>query len=134
MITQISWKLTLVALLPMPFLGIAIFYIVRILHQRFKVAQEAFSDMSDLTQESLNGVRMLRAFGLENQEQQRFDAVVEDTGNKNIAVARVDARFDPAIQLTIGLSFSSVSASARTWCIIKKSRWAISLHSPCILA
>ncbi|MBG0755236.1 ABC transporter transmembrane domain-containing protein [Vibrio cidicii] len=113
MITQISWKLTLVALLPMPFLGIAIFYIVRILHQRFKVAQEAFSDMSDLTQESLNGVRMLRAFGLENQEQQRFDAVVEDTGNKNIAVARVDARFDPAIQLTIGLSFFlSISVGA----------------------
>ncbi|EJK2113590.1 multidrug ABC transporter permease/ATP-binding protein [Vibrio navarrensis] len=113
MITQISWKLTLVALLPMPFLGIVIFYIVRILHQRFKVAQEAFSDMSDLTQESLNGVRMLRAFGLENQEQQRFDAVVEDTGNKNIAVARVDARFDPAIQLTIGLSFFlSISVGA----------------------
>ncbi|MBE4599591.1 ABC transporter transmembrane domain-containing protein [Vibrio navarrensis] len=113
MITQISWKLTLVALLPMPFLGIAIFYIVRILHQRFKAAQEAFSDMSDLTQESLNGVRMLRAFGLENQEQQRFDAVVEDTGNKNIAVARVDARFDPAIQLTIGLSFFlSISVGA----------------------
>ncbi len=69
--------------------------------------------MSDLTQESLNGVRMLRAFGLENQEQQRFDAVVEDTGNKNIAVARVDARFDPAIQLTIGLSFFlSISVGA----------------------
>ncbi|MCR9590501.1 ABC transporter transmembrane domain-containing protein [Vibrio alginolyticus] len=105
MVTQVSWKLTVMALLPMPFLAIIIFFIVRILHQRFRVAQEAFSTMSDMTQESLNGVRMLRAFGLENQEQQRFEEVVDDTGEKNIAVARVDARFDPAIQLTIGLSF-----------------------------
>ncbi|EPO0023262.1 ABC transporter transmembrane domain-containing protein [Vibrio alginolyticus] len=113
MVTQVSWKLTVMALLPMPFLAIIIFFIVRILHQRFRVAQEAFSTMSDMTQESLNGVRMLRAFGLENQEQQRFEGVVDDTGEKNIAVARVDARFDPAIQLTIGLSFLlSVAAGA----------------------
>ncbi|WP_031814529.1 ABC transporter transmembrane domain-containing protein [Vibrio parahaemolyticus] len=113
MVTQVSWKLTVMALLPMPFLAVIIFFIVRILHQRFRVAQEAFSSMSDMTQESLNGVRMLRAFGLENQEQQRFEEVVDDTGAKNIAVARVDARFDPAIQLTIGLSFLlSVAAGA----------------------
>ncbi|MGR5238617.1 ABC transporter transmembrane domain-containing protein [Vibrio alfacsensis] len=105
MVTQISWKLTLIALLPMPFLALSIFFIVRVLHQRFRVAQEAFSSMSDMTQESLNGVRMLRAFGLEAREQQRFEQVVDDTGDKNIAVARADARFDPAIQLTIGLSF-----------------------------
>ncbi|CAE6902106.1 ABC transporter transmembrane region [Vibrio sp. B1FLJ16] len=113
MVTQVSWKLTVMALLPMPFLAIIIFYIVRILHQRFRIAQEAFSTMSDMTQESLNGVRMLRAFGLEKQEQQRFEDVVDDTGAKNIAVARVDARFDPAIQLTIGLSFLlSIAAGA----------------------
>ncbi|ELB2257926.1 ATP-binding cassette domain-containing protein [Vibrio parahaemolyticus] len=113
MVTQVSWKLTVMALLPMPFLAVIIFFIVRILHQRFRVAQEAFSSMSDMTQESLNGVRMLRAFGLENQEQQRFEDIVDDTGAKNIAVARVDARFDPAIQLTIGLSFLlSVAAGA----------------------
>ncbi|MGP8304930.1 ABC transporter transmembrane domain-containing protein [Vibrio sp. YIC-376] len=113
MVTQVSWKLTVMALLPMPFLAIIIFYIVRILHQRFRIAQEAFSTMSDMTQESLNGVRMLRAFGLEKQEQQRFEDVVDDTGAKNIAVARVDARFDPVIQLTIGVSFLlSVSAGA----------------------
>lgn len=105
MVTQVSWKLTVMALLPMPFLAVIIFFIVRILHKRFKIAQEAFSSMSDMTQESLNGVRMLRAFGLETQEQQRFEDVVDDTGAKNIAVARVDARFDPAIQITIGMSF-----------------------------
>ncbi|MGR5232965.1 ABC transporter transmembrane domain-containing protein [Vibrio rotiferianus] len=105
MVTQISWKLTVMALLPMPFLAVMIFFIVRILHKRFRIAQEAFSTMSDMTQESLNGVRMLRAFGLEDQEQKRFEDVVDDTGSKNIAVARADARFDPAIQITIGMSF-----------------------------
>lgn len=105
MSTQISWKLTLITLLPMPLLAISIFFIVRILHSRFRVAQQAFSAMSDITQESLNGIRMLRAFGLEQQEQQRFDAVVDDTGHKNILVAQIDARFVPTIQITIGCVF-----------------------------
>lgn len=101
----ISWELTLLALLPMPLMAIAVFFLGRQLHHRFSASQAAFSDLTDKAQETLNGVRMIRAFGLEQRQQADFSEVVDQAGDKNLAVAQVDAKFDPVIQLAIGLSF-----------------------------
>jgi ATP-binding cassette subfamily B multidrug efflux pump len=105
MTTQLSWELTILALLPMPVMAFIVFGFGRQLHTRFSESQAAFSDLTDKTQESLNGVRMIRAFGLEQRQQQEFDAVVDAVGQKNLAVEQIDAKFDPVIQLTIGMSF-----------------------------
>ncbi|KLV05272.1 multidrug ABC transporter permease/ATP-binding protein [Photobacterium ganghwense] len=105
MTTMLSWELTLLALAPMPLMAIAVFFLGRQLHSRFSASQAAFSDLMDKTQESLNGVRMIRAFGLEKRQQADFAAVTDFVGDKNLGVARVDAKFDPVIQLAIGMSF-----------------------------
>ncbi|MEJ2762734.1 ABC transporter transmembrane domain-containing protein [Photobacterium sp. MCCC 1A19761] len=105
MTTTLSWELTLLALLPMPLMALAVFRFGRQLHTCFSKSQAAFSDLTEKTQESLNGVRMIRAFGLEQRQQADFAAVVDQVGEKNLAVERVDAKFDPVIQLTIGMSF-----------------------------
>ncbi|MGR5061863.1 ABC transporter transmembrane domain-containing protein [Photobacterium sp. DNB22_13_2] len=105
MTTFISWELTILALLPMPLMAVVVFFLGRQLHSRFSLSQAAFSSLTDKTQESLNAVRMIRAFGLENRQQQDFSGVVDDVGEKNLAVARVDAKFDPVIQIAIGMSF-----------------------------
>lgn len=105
MTTFISWELTILALLPMPLMAIVVFFLGRQLHSRFSLSQAAFSTLTDRTQESLNGVRMIRAFGLESRQQKDFSDVVDDVGDKNLAVARVDAKFDPVIQIAIGMSF-----------------------------
>ncbi|PSW18820.1 multidrug ABC transporter permease/ATP-binding protein [Photobacterium sanctipauli] len=105
MTTMLSWELTILALLPMPLMAIAVFFLGRQLHTRFSASQAAFSDLTDKTQESLNGVRMVRAFGLEQRQQADFADVVDKVGEKNLAVERVDAKFDPVIQIAIGMSF-----------------------------
>ncbi|WP_415720956.1 ABC transporter transmembrane domain-containing protein [Photobacterium ganghwense] len=105
MTTMLSWELTLLALAPMPLMAIAVFFLGRQLHSRFSASQAAFSDLTDKTQESLNGVRMIRAFGLEKRQQADFAAVTDFVGDKNLGVARVDAKFDPVIQMAIGMSF-----------------------------
>lgn len=113
MTTFISWELTILALLPMPLMAVVVFFLGRQLHSRFSLSQAAFSNLTDKTQESLNGVRMIRVFGLEKRQQQDFSGVVDDVGDKNLAVARVDAKFDPVIQIAIGLSFFlSISGGA----------------------
>lgn len=66
MSTQISWQLTLLALLPMPLMALAIKRNGDALHERFRVAQAAFSSLNDRTQESLTSIRMIKAFGLES--------------------------------------------------------------------
>lgn len=104
MSTQISWQLTLLALLPMPVMAMIIKRYGDQLHNRFKLAQAAFSSLNDQTQESLTSIRMIKAFGLEDHQSAQFAAIARDTGEKNMRVARVDARFDPTIYIAIGLS------------------------------
>ncbi|ADP11804.1 putative multidrug transporter membrane\ATP-binding components [Erwinia sp. Ejp617] len=104
MSSQISWQLSLLALLPMPIMAMVIKHYGDQLHHRFKSAQAAFSSLNDQTQESLSSIRMIKAFGLENHQSGQFAAIAQDTGEKNLRVARIDARFDPTIYIAIALS------------------------------
>ncbi|PXW04668.1 ATP-binding cassette subfamily B multidrug efflux pump [Pantoea ananatis] len=104
MSTQISWQLTLISLIPMPFMALVIHRYGEQLHNRFKLAQAAFSSLNDQTQESLTSIRMIKAFGLEQHQSAQFADIARDTGEKNLRVARVDARFDPTIYIAIGFA------------------------------
>lgn len=101
----IDWSLTSIALLPMPFMAIAARYYGKKMHERFHYAQEAFSDMTGKVQENITSMRMVKAFGLQQKEVKNFDHVLDRVVSKNIAVARVEALYDPTIILTIGFSF-----------------------------
>lgn len=105
MVSQISWQLTILALLPMPMMAFLVNRFGRRLHHTFTESQAAFSELSEVSQSSLSAVRMVRAFGLEQHQMNQFDQVADRTGEKNLAVARVDALFSPVIQGTIGASF-----------------------------
>ncbi|NLS43219.1 SmdA family multidrug ABC transporter permease/ATP-binding protein [BEV proteobacterium] len=117
MSTQISWQLTLLALLPMPIMALVIKHYGTQLHQRFKGAQAAFSSLNDRAQESLISIRMIKAFGLEDYQSNRFATVAEDAGQKNMHVARVDARFDPTIYIAVGFSHL-LAVGGGSWMII----------------
>lgn len=101
----ISWKLTLITLLPMPLMAWSTSYYGTLLHKRFHKAQAAFSDLNDKVLENISGVRVVKAFGEEEAEKQAFRTLSADVVEKNMAVANVDALFDPTIQLIIGISF-----------------------------
>ena len=120
MSTQISWQLTLFALLPMPVMAIMIKRNGDALHERFKLAQAAFSSLNDRTQESLTGIRMIKAFGLEDRQSALFAADAEDTGKKNMRVARIDARFDPTIYIAIGMA-NLLAIGGGSWMVVQGS-------------
>src|SRR5215510_9158019 len=69
---SIDAKLTLIALIPLPFLSASVRYFGAAIHHRFEKIQEQFSDISALTQESLSGVRVVRAYRQEQFEIGRF--------------------------------------------------------------
>ncbi|HEJ7170292.1 multidrug efflux ABC transporter permease/ATP-binding subunit SmdA [Serratia marcescens] len=120
MSTQISWQLTVLALIPMPLMAIAIKYYGDQLHQRFKSAQAAFSSLNDQAQESMTSIRMIKAFGLEDHQSNRFAEVAAQTGAKNMHVARVDARFDPTIYIAIGAS-NLLAIGGGSWMVVNGS-------------
>ncbi|HAT1609153.1 TPA: SmdA family multidrug ABC transporter permease/ATP-binding protein [Raoultella planticola] len=120
MSTQISWQLTLLALLPMPVMALVIKRNGDALHERFRVAQAAFSSLNDRTQESLTSIRMIKAFGLEDRQSAQFAADAADTGKKNMRVARIDARFDPTIYIAIGTA-NLLAIGGGSWMVLQGS-------------
>ena len=120
MSTQISWLLTLLALLPMPVMALVIKRNGDALHERFRVAQAAFSSLNDRTQESLTSIRMIKAFGLEDRQSAQFAADAQDTGKKNMRVARIDARFDPTIYIAIGTA-NLLAIGGGSWMVLQGS-------------
>lgn len=105
MLLFINWQLTLVALLPFPVMAWFFWVIGKRLHNSFRVAQERFSELNDQVQESVSGIRMIRAFGRESQESAEFMEVADRTAEANVRVAETDSLYDPAIFLTVGASF-----------------------------
>lgn len=105
MAVTISWKLTLIALIPMPIMAILTSYYGSILHRRFHKAQAAFSDLNDKTQESINGIKVIKTFGQEKDDIASFIKQSDDVVKKNISVSRIDALFDPTISIIIAISF-----------------------------
>ncbi|ADO56164.1 ABC transporter ATP-binding protein [Paenibacillus polymyxa] len=103
--TLISWKLTLAAILPLPFIALAMSIYGKAVHERYTLAQDAFGDMNDQVLESVAGIRVIRAYVQERMDEKRFADITEDVFRKNLAVARMDALFEPTIRLCVGLSY-----------------------------
>lgn len=78
----ISWKLTLMAIIPMPLMALLIAFYGSKIHERFTVAQDAFGDMNDRVLESVAGVRVIRSFVQEKQDVERFREMTDDVFQK----------------------------------------------------
>ncbi|MEF2965106.1 ABC transporter transmembrane domain-containing protein [Paenibacillus sp. M1] len=106
MSTLISWKLTLAAIIPLPFIALAMKIYGKVIHERYTLAQDAFGDMNDQVLESVGGIRVIRAYVQERNDEKRFADITDDVYKKNLAVAKVDAYFEPTIRLFVGLSYA----------------------------
>ncbi|UDG79985.1 SmdA family multidrug ABC transporter permease/ATP-binding protein [Candidatus Steffania adelgidicola] len=115
---KISWELTLLTLLPMPIMAFLVKRDGQCLHQHFRLAQAAFSSLNNQAQENLTSIRMIKGFGLEEYQSARFSAIALEAGEKNMQVARVDARFDPTIYIAVGLS-NLLAVSGGSWLVIR---------------
>lgn len=102
----ISWKLTLAALIPLPLMALLMNKYGGIIHARFMEAQDSFGELNNGVLESIRGVRVLRSFVQEKQDEQRFQAMTEDVFQKNVEVAKIDALFEPTMKILVGLSYT----------------------------
>jgi ATP-binding cassette, subfamily B, multidrug efflux pump len=101
----ISWKLTLAAILPFPIMAVAMNIYGKKIHERFIQAQDAFGHMNDQVLESIQGVRVIRAYVQEKADEARFHQLTTDVYEKNIKVAKIDALFEPTIKILVGMSY-----------------------------
>lgn len=108
MIFVIDLKLTLIAIIPLVIMSIIINRFGKIVHDRFKKVQEAFSSLTDRVQESLSGIRVVKAFVQEQEEISNFEKENARNFDVNMHMIKVWGLFDPMVQFMASLSFISV--------------------------
>lgn len=104
MMTYLSRRLALIALIPLPVVTLMARYAGRVIHERFERIQAQMADMSAVTQEALAGVRVIRAYRQEARELERFRIANLEYVERNRALIRLQAAFYPSMGLFMGLS------------------------------
>jgi len=102
---SVDWRLALVAVMPAPAVSLAVIVSGRAIHARFERIQAMFSDISSRVQENLSGVRMIRAFAQEQAEIRRFAGLNRQYIAQNLKLVRIEAVFEPLMEVLIGLTF-----------------------------
>lgn len=105
MLFSISWQMTLVAILPLPFMAYATSHLGRKTHKAFGESQAAFSELNNKVQESVSGIKVTKSFGYQADELKSFQAVNELTFQKNLQTMKYDSLFDPMVLLFVGSSY-----------------------------
>jgi ATP-binding cassette, subfamily B, multidrug efflux pump len=101
---NVSPKLTLYTLLPLPILSYCIFKISTEINIRSRIYQENLSTLSSFSQEIFSGIRVIKAYALETQNKTKFNSLSQDSRDKNMSLALVNAMFGPLMIMLIGLS------------------------------
>ncbi|MGB9679568.1 MAG: ABC transporter ATP-binding protein [Minisyncoccia bacterium] len=106
MLLTIDIRLTILALIPLPIIALVVTRFGKVIHSRFLKVQEAFSSLTDKVQESISGIRVIKAFVQEEDEIKNFKQ--ENTNNlkANMNMIRIWGLFDPTVQLLAALSFT----------------------------
>ena len=101
----VDWRLTLWALAPAPLVSLAVMFFGRRIHDRFEAIQRLYSDISSRVQESLAGIRVIRAYVQEEAEMRRFQELNRQFIGENLRLARLSGLFLPSLHFFIGLTF-----------------------------
>ncbi|WP_054023066.1 ABC transporter ATP-binding protein [Bacillus sp. FJAT-28004] len=106
MISLVSYKLMIAALIPLPLLAVVISKLGNKVRTRFLDAQASFGKMNEHALESISGIRVIRSYVQENNDLVAFDHVTSEVMLKNKRVSILNAMFQPIISLIVGVSYS----------------------------
>lgn len=101
---NISPKLTLYSLLPLPLLSYSIFKISSEIHKRSSAFQKNLSNLFSITQEIFSGIRVIKAYAIEDKKEKEFLDLTSESKKKAMDLAKMNALFGPLMILLIGLS------------------------------
>jgi ATP-binding cassette subfamily B protein len=103
--SAVNVKLTIYCLIPLPILSYSIFVLSKRINKKSTEYQENLSTLSSFTQEFFSGIRVIKAYALENDRNNEFIKLSKISKEKNLALAKTNALFGPLMILLIGLSY-----------------------------
>lgn len=101
----INVKLTLLVLIPLPFLTIIARIFGKTMHKKFTRIQEAISKLTDMVQENFSGIRIVKSFVQEAKEYEKFSKENQNNFNANMSLMKTWGTFNPMIELIASISF-----------------------------
>ncbi|KRN11378.1 ABC transporter ATP-binding protein [Liquorilactobacillus mali] len=101
----VNWRLTLIAIIPLPLLAVLSRILGNIIHSAYDKAQSEFSTINNKTQESILGIKVIKALGQEQEDINDFGAHVDEVIRANRRANFLDSLFDPVTSLIIGLAY-----------------------------
>ena len=105
MAQSINWQITLLSLIPIPFIVFIMFKIGKIVRRRFIKVQENFAKVSDRVQENTNGIRVIKAYVQEDEECKKFEELNERMAKSNLDMVRISSYVSPVIEICFTISF-----------------------------
>ncbi|MCI5775876.1 MAG: ABC transporter ATP-binding protein/permease [Aerococcus sp.] len=105
MILLIDWRLTLLTILPLPLLIVITQALGKIVNRRYSHALAAFSNMNNHVQESIGGIKVIKSFGEEDDDNQDFQRETEQVVEANRQAYKVDSINLPIIKWIMGLTY-----------------------------
>ncbi len=99
-----DWRLTVLALIPLPFVSFIVYRLGKLIHQKFQERQEQYSLLTTRAQENLSGIRVVKAYVREEYEIGTFRSLSWEYLKKNLVLARVQSVLWPLMFLLIGFS------------------------------
>ncbi|MFM8179028.1 MAG: ABC transporter ATP-binding protein [Candidatus Kapaibacterium sp.] len=100
----LSTDITLVALIPLPFMAVATFILGRRIHVAYKRVQEQFEHVTTESQEVFSGIRIVRAFVREIQERGIFFKESHEYLERTMSLARIQSIMMPSMMVLVGSS------------------------------
>jgi ATP-binding cassette subfamily B protein/ATP-binding cassette subfamily C protein/ATP-binding cassette subfamily B multidrug efflux pump len=101
MFLGVDWRLTLIALLPFPLMALAFWRISSHIHTAAADSLKRFSALNDHVQETLSGVRTVRALGLEQRSADQFAQLAARAADASLSAQKWEAAYEPAVGLTL---------------------------------
>jgi len=101
MLLGVDWRLACIALLPFPLMGWSFWYISGHIHSAASETLKHFSALNDHVQETLSGVRTLRALGLEQRSASHFATLAQQASDASLRAQVWEAAYEPAVGLTL---------------------------------
>ena len=97
----VDWRLAAIALLPFPLMALAFWRISSHMHVAASDSLKRFAALNDHVQESLSGVRTVRALGLEERNAKQFSELAARAAEASLSAQKWEAAYEPAVGLTL---------------------------------
>ena len=100
----INWQLTLVCLIPFPFLILATYYFKESVNKSFHRVRNAVAALNAFVQEHIQGMQVVQAFAVEQKELNKFNRINKDHRNANIQAIFAYSVFFPVVEIILAIS------------------------------